>query len=73
MPCKPEAYSWLQLIGAGALAGIAFTMSLFIASQAFPAPSDFASVKVAVLAPSVVSAVIGVAVLWSVNRRAVVE
>jgi Na+:H+ antiporter, NhaA family len=28
---KAEAYSWLQLAGNGALAGIGFTMSLFIA------------------------------------------
>ena len=33
---KPAAYSWRQLAGAGALAGIGFTMSLFIAGQAFP-------------------------------------
>ena len=33
---KPNDYSWRQLTGAGALAGIGFTMSLFIASQAFP-------------------------------------
>ena len=33
---KPDAYSWRQLFGAGALAGIGFTMSLFIAGQAFP-------------------------------------
>ena len=33
---KPDGYSWRQLGGAGALAGIGFTMSLFIAGQAFP-------------------------------------
>ena len=33
---KPDEYSWRQLGGAGALAGIGFTMSLFIAGQAFP-------------------------------------
>jgi NhaA family Na+:H+ antiporter len=62
---KPRAYSWRQLIGAGALAGIGFTMSLFIASQAFPVPADFAAAKIAVFAASILSAVIGVAVLWS--------
>jgi Na+:H+ antiporter, NhaA family len=39
---KPEAYSWRQLGGAGALAGIGFTMSLFIAGQAFSTPAYFA-------------------------------
>jgi NhaA family Na+:H+ antiporter len=65
---KPAAYSWRQLIGAGALAGIGFTMSLFIAGQAFPMPQDFAAAKIAVFAASVLSAIIGVAVLFS--RRA---
>jgi NhaA family Na+:H+ antiporter len=62
---KPDEYSWRQLIGAGALAGIGFTMSLFIAGQAFPTESDFAAAKIAVFAASVLSAIIGVAVLWS--------
>ena len=65
---KPEAYSWRQLAGAGALAGIGFTMSLFIAGQAFPAASDFAAAKIAVFAASVLSAIIGVAVLWRAGR-----
>ena len=60
---KPNAYSWRQLAGAGALAGIGFTMSLFIAGQAFPSFDDFASAKIAVFAASILSAVIGVAVL----------
>jgi len=61
---KPAAYSWRQLAGAGALAGIGFTMSLFIAGQAFPAMSDFAAAKIAVFSASVLSAIIGVTVLW---------
>jgi NhaA family Na+:H+ antiporter len=61
---KPEEYSWRQLVGAGALAGIGFTMSLFIAGVAYPVPADFAAAKIAVLAASTVSALIGVAVLW---------
>jgi Na+:H+ antiporter, NhaA family len=65
---KAQAYSWLQLTGAGALAGIGFTMSLFIAGQALPAESDFMAAKLAVLGASVVSAVIGMAVLWSASR-----
>lgn len=68
---KPNAYSWVQLGGAGALAGIGFTMSLFIAGQAFPVPQDFASAKIAIFAASILSAVIGVAVLW--NSKAVAE
>ncbi len=62
---KPDAYSWRQLCGAGALAGIGFTMSLFIAGQAFPVAGDFAVAKIAVFAASVLASVIGVALLWN--------
>ncbi len=61
---KPDAYSWRQLAGAGALAGIGFTMSLFIAGQAFADPEDFAAAKIAVFAASVLAATLGVALLW---------
>ncbi len=67
---KPGDYSWAQLWGAGALAGIGFTMSLFIAGQAFPIEADFAAAKIAVFAASTLSALIGVAVLWRCGRHA---
>jgi NhaA family Na+:H+ antiporter len=65
---KPAAYSWRQLAGAGALGGIGFTMSLFIAGQAFPGSGDFAAAKIAVFAASVLSAIIGVLMLWGAAR-----
>jgi NhaA family Na+:H+ antiporter len=61
---KPAAYTWRHLVGAGALAGIGFTMSLFIAGQAFPVPADFAAAKIAVFAASLLSAIAGIAILW---------
>jgi Na+:H+ antiporter, NhaA family len=70
---KPNAYSWRQLGGAGALAGIGFTMSLFIAGQAFPVASDFAAAKIAVFTASIVSALIGVAVLWNAPTQETVQ
>ena len=62
---KPDAYSWRQVAGAGSLAGIGFTMSLFIAGQAFPSAGDFAAAKVAILSASVLSGVIGTILLWN--------
>jgi NhaA family Na+:H+ antiporter len=53
---KAGEYSWRQLAGGGALAGIGFTTSLFIAGQAVPAESDFATAKIAVFAASILSA-----------------
>ncbi|MGD8843724.1 MAG: Na+/H+ antiporter NhaA [Gammaproteobacteria bacterium] len=64
---KSGEYSWRQLAGAGALAGIGFTMSLFIAGQAFPVAGDFAVAKMAVFAASVLSSLIGVILLWKAS------
>ena len=66
---KPAEYDWLQVAGAGCLAGIGFTMSLFIAGQAFPVPQDFDAAKVAIFAASLVAAVLGVSMLWWAGAR----
>jgi Na+:H+ antiporter, NhaA family len=60
---KPKAYSWAQLAGAAALGGIGFTMSLFIAGEAFRSEADFEAAKIAVFIASVPSAIIGVTLL----------
>jgi len=65
---KPATYSWRQLLGAGALAGIGFTMSLFIARQAFPAPGDFMAAKIAIFLASILAGCAGVAILWRGSR-----
>ena len=62
---KPVAYTWRQFAGAGGLAGIGFTMSLFIAGQAFPTEFDFAASKMALFIASALSAAIGTALLWN--------
>jgi NhaA family Na+:H+ antiporter len=64
LAAKPADYSWRQLGGAGALAGIGFTMSLFIAAQSFADASDFAAAKLAVFVASLIAAVAGSALLW---------
>jgi Na+:H+ antiporter, NhaA family len=61
---KPEAYSWRQLIGAGALGGIGFTMSLFIAGLAFANPGDYAAAKIAIFIASLIAAVLGTIILY---------
>jgi NhaA family Na+:H+ antiporter len=70
---KPAAYTWRQLAGAGGLAGIGFTISLFIAGQAFPSELDFAASKIAVFIASILSAMIGTALLWSARTPDVSE
>lgn len=66
---KPAEYSWRQVAGAGALSGIGFTMSLFIAAQALPVATDFAAAKIAVFAASLLAALAGVAILWNAQAR----
>ncbi len=70
---KPDAYSWRQLAGAGALGGIGFTMSLFIAGQAYPDAADFAAAKVAIFAASLLAGVCGFLILWPRRRVATDE
>ena len=65
----PEDCNWLHVAGAGCLAGIGFTMSLFIGSLAFDAPELLSSVRVGVIAGSVVSTAIGVGILMLAVRR----
>ncbi|WP_315856507.1 Na+/H+ antiporter NhaA [Rhizobium leguminosarum] len=66
---KPEAYSWQQLLGAAALAGIGFTMSLFIAGQAFTETTDFAAAKIAVFLASILSAMAGALLLLTAGKH----
>lgn len=61
---KPGEYTWRQLLGAGALGGIGFTMSLFIAGEAFPNPTDFTAAKIAIFMASIIAGVIGTSILW---------
>ncbi len=61
-----EGVSARHLWGAGCLAGIGFTMSIFISGLAFEAPATEAMAKIAVLAASLLAGVLG----WLVLRRA---
>lgn len=55
----PEEIDWRHMIGMGLLAGIGFTVSLFIAALAFAEPRTLASVKLAVLCTSVLAGLSG--------------
>ncbi len=66
---KPQAYSWRQLCGAGALGGIGFTMSLFIAGAAFGDPADYAAAKIAIFFASLIAATFGTLILRSGSQE----
>ena len=59
----PEGIGWSQIYGVACLAGIGFTMSLFIGTLAFEDPAFAAPVRIGVLAGSIASAVMGYLVL----------
>ena len=59
----PQGVGWGGMAGAGLLAGIGFTMSLFIGNLAFEGSGLLEDAKLGVLAASVVAAVLGLIVL----------
>ncbi len=59
----PEGVGWLHVYGVSALAGIGFTMSLFIGTLAFTDVELQAAERLGVLSGSLVSGIIGYAVL----------
>lgn len=59
----PSGATWHTLFGVACLGGIGFTMSIFINNLAFSDPAIIAAGKVAILAASVLAAVVGCLVL----------
>lgn len=64
----PADVRWSELVGVGALAGVGFTVSLFIADLAFTGPLLKAA-KTGILGASLLASVVGVGWLWAVSRR----
>jgi NhaA family Na+:H+ antiporter len=65
----PNGVDLRSVIGIAALGGIGFTVSLFIASLSFDDPVLVDSAKIGILAGSVVSAALGVAILAPGGRH----
>jgi NhaA family Na+:H+ antiporter len=60
----PDGVSWWLLLGAGGLAGIGFTMSIFISNLAFADHGELIeSSKIAVLAASLIAIALGLSLL----------
>ncbi|MBL4590504.1 MAG: Na+/H+ antiporter NhaA [Phycisphaerales bacterium] len=58
----PRGVTWRHILGAGTLAGIGFTMAIFIANLAFKGP-DLEHAKLAILVASALSAIVGAGLL----------
>ncbi|MBB4152478.1 NhaA family Na+:H+ antiporter [Sphingomonas jinjuensis] len=67
---RPDGIGWVQLHGMALVAGIGFTMSLFIGDLAFPGDAGMVErVKIGVIAGSLLSALTGIAVFSLARRR----
>jgi Na+:H+ antiporter, NhaA family len=62
----PRGINWRQVYGAGWLAGIGFTMSLFISDLAFPESPLVDAAKLGILVASLIAGVVG----WTILRTA---
>jgi NhaA family Na+:H+ antiporter len=65
----PEGVTWGHLLGVAALAGIGFTVSLFITGLAFDDPALQGSAKVGILAASILAGLLGSMLLLRSKRR----
>ncbi|MCA9756239.1 MAG: Na+/H+ antiporter NhaA [Candidatus Eisenbacteria bacterium] len=65
----PRGVQWRAILGAGSLAGIGFTMSIFIAGLAFGGDDSLLKTsKLAILAASLISGILGSIALVSATR-----
>ena len=65
----PEGVRWSQLVGVAVLAGIGFTVSLFITSLAFATPAVQDTAKVGILAASLLAGLLGALLLARARQR----
>lgn len=65
----PEGIGWKAIKGIACLAGVGFTMSLFIGTLAFADPANATYVRIGVLSGSTVSGILGLILLkMALNR-----
>ncbi|RZL34704.1 MAG: Na+/H+ antiporter NhaA, partial [Pedobacter sp.] len=66
----PSGASWKHIMGVGMLAGIGFTMSIFIALLSFSDPFHITEAKFAILCASIIAGVVGFVFLKSIKLKA---
>ena len=65
----PSGVRWAHIVGVGALAGIGFTVSLFITELAYVDADVIAAAKIGVLGGSILAAALGLTLLARAGRR----
>ena len=64
----PSGANWLHIYGVACLAGIGFTMSLFIGSLSYDDAALMNQVRLGVLSGSAISGILGFTALWIASR-----
>lgn len=65
----PSEVRWAGVVGMGALAGIGFTVALFVAQLSFPGEMELAAAKVGIFAGSLLSGLVGATILSRLSLR----
>ncbi|MEG8039190.1 Na+/H+ antiporter NhaA [Sphingomonas sp. LR60] len=64
----PEGVTWRMIVGVGGVAGIGFTISLFIAELAFAGAERTEVAALAILTASLIAGLFGYVMLWSAAK-----
>ena len=66
----PKELTWIHILGAGSLAGIGFTMSLFVSNLSFASlPHILNDAKIGILVGSLLSVLCGLGILFQYSKR----
>lgn len=65
----PDGLKWKHILGAGMLAGIGFTMSIFVTLLAFTGEGEIAVAKIAIIVASLASAILGLLSLHFILKK----
>ena len=65
----PNGVTWLHILGAGLIAGIGFTVSIFVSNLAFTDPTLVDDAKIGILGGSALMGVVGLAALYVITKE----
>lgn len=65
----PDNTHWIQMLGAGILGGVGFTMAIFVANLAYDSDTIITTAKLAILCASASAGIIGFVFLWIQAKR----
>lgn len=73
LAAMPSGMTWKQLLGMGMIAGIGFTISIFMSTLAFSFPEIQVTAKVAIMGASVTAGILGYLYLRLLSKKAALK